>query len=172
MEDIRDQLIGIRDQIKQFETVIQDVTPKRGQLKWFGQKRFQVQLQLLFKGSEDVLNHAATLRGYFDGITARGDFQRYVAEHLGSPPYGKMNQLMKYLTTVLKEVDLVLADLCQRTPLVMAAKGPKKPGPKRTLEVCKAHLSSLQNTLCIVVMGLASNQELIQRARFHLIEES
>ena len=168
---MKEQLSHIRDQIQQFEEIIVDLTPQRGQLKWFGSKEYRAQLQLLFKGSEDVLNHAAILRGYFDGVSARGDFQRYAAAHLPAPSYGKLTELMTYLSNVLKEVDLVLEDLCQRPSLSMKANGPKKPGPARTIEVCTAHLNSLKNRLCIVVQGLASSQQLQERASLYLSQD-
>ena len=171
MEDIKEQLSQIRLQIQHFDEIIVNLTPRKGELKWFGPKEHKVQLQLLFKGSEDVLNHAATLRGYFDGVSARGDFQRYAAAHLPAPHYGKLIELMTYLSKVLSAVDAVLEDLCQRQPLTMKANGPKKPGPARTLEVCTAHLKSLQMRLCIVIRGLVSNQQLQERASGYLDQD-
>ena len=171
MEDIKEQLGQIRTQIHHFQETIEQLTPRRGQLKWLGPKAHRSQLQLLFKGSEDVLNHAATLRGYFDGVSARGDFQRYAAAHLPAPHYGKLTELMTYLSNVLNAVDAVFEDLCQREPLTMKANGPKKPGPARTLEVCAAHLKNLQMRVCLVIQGLASSQELQERASAYLDQD-
>ena len=171
MEDVRNQLIGIRQQLQHLEKIVVHLTPKRGQLKWFGQGRYGAQLQLLFKGSEDVLNHAATLLGYFDGFTARGDFQRHVAEHFPAPKHGKLIDLLQYMQRVVRAFDAVLQDLCQRQPLMMASSGPKKPGPSRTIIVCTTHLHSLQNKLCAVVLGLASSQQLKDQALHYLNEE-
>ena len=171
MEDIKEHLGQIRNQIHHFQEVIEQLTPRKGQLKWFGPKAHKGQLQLLFKGSEDVLNHAATLRGYFDGVSARGEFQRYAAAHLPAPHYGNLTELMAYLSDVLNAVDVVFEDLCQREPLTLKADGPKKPGPARTLEVCTAHLKNLQMRMCLVVQGLASSQELQERARAYLHQD-
>ena len=171
MEEVQHQLISIRQQLHHLESVIINLTPKRGQLKWFGQGRYGAQIQLLFKGSEDVLNHAATLLGYFDGYTARGDFQRHVAEQLTAPKHGKLIDLLQYMRRVIDAFDTVLHDLCQRQPLVMASSGPKKPGPARTMRVCTSHLHSLQSKLCAVVMGLASSQQLKDQALRYLDEE-
>ena len=162
---IRPLLIAAREQVQHFQSTLNALEPKRGELRWLGVRRYRPALRLIFRDAQDVLNHAAALIGYFDGYDARGAFQQEMAQELSAPDSDQLAVLLPYLRDVLVTLERVLVGLLAREPLVLAPGGPRKPGPERTLEVCTLHLDHIEKKVCAMVLNLASSKALKQRAQ-------
>ena len=167
MEDFIKRIEELHSQIQGFQTIILNINPHKKQLRWFGAGRYKTQIPIVYKGTQDALNHAATLIGYFDGYSARGDFQRKVEAEFQPTIDKEVINLFAYIHRVLEELQMVLRNLLSRESLTMATNGPKKPGPLRTTQVCKEHLQSLERKVCALVIGLSKQGELQSKAQNH-----
>ena len=168
MEHVRQTMTAVQAQVHRLQSTLVNLEPQRGQLRWFAKGRHRLALRLVFQEIQAILNHAAALTGYFDGYEARGSFQQRTAQELPIPNSGRLPVLFQHLRQVLEELDQVLETLLQRETLALAAAGPRKPGPERTLEVCALHLEHLEQTVCALVLNLASSKALLQRTQQHL----
>ena len=81
--------------------------------------------------------------GYFDGFTARGNFQERVSVVYAIPDNKDILSFPSYIDGVLVESQQILTGFLQRDALTLSSKGPTKPGPQRTMHVCAQHLQSL-----------------------------
>ena len=168
MENLRQALITARAQVRRLQSTLIELEPTRGQLRWLGGRRHRPVLRFIFRDAQDVLNHAATLTGYFDGYAARGAYQQHVARALAAPDSDRLSVLFPYLREVLAALEQVLSELIEREPLALAPAGPRKPGPGRTLELCSMHLAHIEQKVCAMVLNLTSSKALQQRAQQHL----
>lgn len=168
MDNLRQTLTTILIQVQHFQATVIALTPERGQLRWLGGRRQRPALRLVFRDARDVLNHAATLIGYFDGYDARGAYQEGIALALPVPDSDQLTALLVYLHAVLVALERVLIDLIARESLALAASGPRKPGPKRTLQMCAMHLAHIEEKICTMVLNLASSKALQRRAQSRL----
>ena len=155
MNDFATALSTLLLRLHLLQKAVLDVQPEKRQLKWFGKGRHTPQLHQLYTSSTDVLTHAATLIGYFNGYEARGRFQERIAHHY-TPDHLDVFVLLDHLTTVLDELESILEELLAREELTLAAGGPRKPGPVRTAQLCTLHLTGLQKNLCSLLLHLVS----------------
>ena len=163
MELIKEELATIEAQISRMNDNIEFIRPPRPRFRLFPSLRLKAARQLTQKSASDALNHAAAFIGYFDGITARGSFQRRTSE--GSPRKASrtLHDVLDYVQWVLSEILAVVTDYLTREPLNLSPGGPTKPGPRRTAQVCVEHLARLDRMVGALVYQAASSDE--QRTR-------
>ncbi|MEC7983659.1 MAG: hypothetical protein VX278_00765 [Myxococcota bacterium] len=141
---LRLQLTEVIAQVALCREKLYDLKPKNSDLKWFGKGRYQAQASVLYKSTQDVLNHASTMIGYFDGFEKRGAFQELVAKKYPIPDVKSALELHSFMDSVLAEAQSVFVSLLARDSLQLSPAGPSKPGPRRTMQVCSLHLESLE----------------------------
>ena len=168
MTDFSTALSTLLQRLHQLQSAVLDVQPKKRHLKWFGKGRYTPQIRQLYTSSTDVLTHAATLIGYFDGYDVRGQFQERMSHHC-TPDSIDIFVLFDHINVVLDELEAILADLLGRADLSLIAGGPKKPGPVRTARLCTLHLSGLQKNLCSLLLHLVADQSLRIQINHHLV---
>lgn len=170
MDGLKSELDSIEMQVSALCITLEDIRPKRRELGWFAERRVQPSRARVHKGAEDALNHAAAMIGYFDGYEARGAFQQRTGALSASMSVHSLGGLLDYMLWVMSELLDVIRSLQAREPLEMCGVGPKKPGPMRTAAVCQAHLTSLEQLTCAVVLRVAKDDDL--RARLTRIPKS
>ena len=168
MEEIKTELAVIESQLMRLCSVVEDIRPQNRQLKWFAERRSSTYRTLTQMGATDALNHAASLIGYYDGYDARGAFQTRTKAASVERNVRNLQQLLDYIQWVMSEVLAVVRDLLAREPLALCKGGPTKPGPQRTIQVCKEHLESLEQTICSVILNAAKDQDLQTKITRHL----
>ena len=166
--EIKEKLATIEQQVVQMCLTVEDIRPQRGEIGWFAERQSTHHRSLTRKGVQDALNHASALIGYYDGIEARGAFQRRTADMSDSWRVRTVKELLDFVHWVLSEILTVIRDLSERAPLQMCKNGPKKPGPHRTTDVCIQHLASLHRTILILVLNAAKSEDLRNRIKGHL----
>ena len=169
MTEFSDALSILLQHLHQLQSAVLDVEPEKRHLKWFGKGRYTPQLHQLYTSSTDVLTHAATLIGYFDGYDVRGQFQERISHHY-TPDRLDVFILFNHLKEVLDELEAILKDLLSRERLTLATIGPKKPGPVRTSELCALHLIGLQKNLCSLLLHLVTDQALRIQINHHFVQ--
>ena len=163
MEDFKADLTKIDTMIEYLNKLSHDLRPKKRQLRWFADRRSRLEKGRIRKSTQDALNHAAALIGYFDGVEARGRFQLRTKSHSSTMPVTSLSGLLDYLEWVLSEVQSVIHSLLARDPLQMCEKGPKKPGPHRTAQVCLNHFASLYRVYCLLFLNLSVSDDLKEK---------
>ena len=111
----------------------------------------------------DALNHAAAFIGYFEGIAARGAFQQHVREAQPRRAARTVDDVLTYVQWVVSELLSVLNRLLDHASLRLHPDGQKKPGPARTVDVCRTHLSNLDRMIGALVYKAAPNDETRRR---------
>ena len=91
-----------------------------------------------------VLNHAATLVGYFDGFNARGVFQKRTAQAVHEFKVCSDESLLGFAIWALDELLTVIERIRARDSLSYCTNGPRKPGLEATVRHCVAHLDALR----------------------------
>ena len=170
LDDVRAELQAIEAQVVAMGATLDDVRPQKRELRWFANRHSYVWRARVHQGAKDALNHAAAMRGYFDGYAARGAFQERTAARSEATEVRTLEALLDYVAWVLSEILAVVRELLARTTLELCAVGPKKPGPMRTAAVCQEHLSSLEHKACLMVMDVARSPALRARVARHLPE--
>ena len=160
MEDFKVNLGKIDLKLDRLDTLSDDLRPKKGQLRWFAERKSKLARGRVQQSTQDALNHAAALIGYFDGYEARGKFQLRTKATSDEMSVTNLLELLGYLNWVVSEIRVVVRDLLEREPLQMCSVGPKKPGPSRTAQVCLGHLSSLERVFCMLFQNVSASEEM------------
>ena len=168
MEAFKLELSKIDSMLEHLNFLAKDLRPRKRELRWFADRRSRLAKGRVRKSTQDALNHAAALIGYFDGVEARGSFQLRTGSHSSTRPATSLFQLLDYLEWVIAEVQGVIRSLLARNPLQMCEKGPKKPGPSRTAQVCLSHLASLYRVYCLLFLDLSASDQLKEKIERHL----
>ncbi|HCH61472.1 MAG: hypothetical protein CL927_17560 [Deltaproteobacteria bacterium] len=163
MDELRSALEAIEARTSSLCVTLEDIRPKKRELRWFAERRALAARSRVHKGATDALNHAATMIGYFDGYDARGAFQARTGALSVSMSVHNLSGLLDYMLWVMSELLDVVRALQARKTLEICPGGPTKPGPLRTAAVCQAHLHSLEQRACAVVLSVATDEDL--RAR-------
>ena len=121
-------------------------------------KKIQPHLTLLIVGAQDALRHPVALVGYLDGFEARSLFDEYLRGQLFDCPEGvlQIEPVKAFLLQVFEILAKEFNALASRDDLSLHPRGPKNPGPARTIEVARAHLEAL----ALKAEVLCSTQEL------------
>ena len=62
-EELHLSIESVVEQVTVFQRRLNDWSPRKSNLRWFGLGRYQAQISLVFKSTEDVSNHAAAMVG-------------------------------------------------------------------------------------------------------------
>ena len=169
MDDFKAELVKIDSLLDQLDGLTDDLRPKKGQLRWFAERKSKLARGRVQKSTQDALNHAAALIGYFEGYEARGKFQVRTETISDDMSVTNLLELLDYLNWVISEIRVVIRDLIQREPLQMCEVGPKKPGPERTAQVCLGHLNSLQRVFCLLFQNVSACDDMKQTIQRYLV---
>ena len=157
MTDYQHSLTSVEQLIEMFGLFILDIKPQKRDLKWFSNSQTSIHQHRIQKSTEDLLNHASALIGYFEGYDERGRFQSDASEVIQNNQPTGLLELYDYISIIQTEVHKSIQELL-RKPLMLSPNGPKKPGPERTMIICKRHFLSLAEQICFLTL-LISNSE-------------
>ena len=163
MELVKGELAKIEFQIRRMNENIEFIRPPKPRFRIFSGRQLRAERHLTQKNASDALNHAAAFIGYFDGIPARGAFQKRTSQRSPRKASRTLHDVLDYVQWVLSEILRVVTDYTQREPLMLYPGGPTKPGPMRTAQVCVEHLARLDRMVGAMIYQAASSDE--ERAR-------
>ncbi len=168
-EEWRAQILHLEQQLESLIAACRELEPVKKDLRWFGQGRWAAQWKLLCAGGKDAQNHAAALIGYFEGYAARGQFQEESTDHI----FETAIESVALLLQLAKRIHDVVSGYRKTTP-VMCEDGPKKPGPKRTLDAAIHHIHGLEYKLCALILRVSKNKKKLKIAvlRMERLEKS
>ena len=159
MDAIQVEFKAITEELRQMHANIDAIRPPRPRFRLRSSRALQTERYMTYRHAADVLNHAAAFIGYFEGIAARGAFQKRVSEAQPKRAARTVDDVLTYVQWVVSELLSVLNHLLDRDSLTLHPDGQKKPGPARTVEVCRTHLSNLDRMVGALVYKAAPNDE-------------
>ncbi|MBV72478.1 MAG: hypothetical protein CMH52_14230 [Myxococcales bacterium] len=159
MDAIKRQLDLIAGQIIEMNENIEAIRPLKPRFRIVSSSRLKAERTLTEKNATDALNHAAAFIGYFEGIPARGAFQKRTKAIQHRNTSRTVFDVLEYVRWVLSQILAVVCTYRDRTPLVLFPGGQKKPGPMRTAQLCRGHLSRLDTMVGALAYRSAPNDE-------------
>ena len=162
----RKQLHNVLEELHTLTQTYTRFEPAKKDLRWFGKGRYEAQLSMLCKGTFDAYNHAAALIGYFEGYESRGEFQLSIPECV---LHRDIHATIAQIKEMKERVEPIFLRFSVGN-LTLHPRGPKKPGPHRTLEAATVHIRSLSMKLSVIVMGLIRNKQTQDALRRHIAE--
>ena len=163
MDAIQVEFKAITTQLSQMHANIDAIRPPRPRVRLPRGQPLHNERYTTYRHAADALNHAAAFIGYFEGIAARGAFQQHVREAQPRRAARTVDDVLTYVQWVVSELLSVLNRLLDHASLSLHPDGQKKPGPARTVEVCRTHLSNLDRMVGALVYKAAPNDETRRR---------
>ena len=160
MDAIQLELNAIGQQLRKMHANIDAIRPPLPRFRIQIRPQLSTERHVTYRHAADALNHAAAFIGYFEGIAARGAFQKRIRETQPQKAARTVDDVLNYVQWVVSEVLGVLSRLLDQTSLTMHPNGQKKPGPARTAQICRAHLSNLDRMVGALVYKAATNEEM------------
>ncbi len=168
MNAFQQQMVPIDRIIIDFHHVIGIIRPTKKDLRWFAHSQTTIHQHRIKKGTEDLLNHAASLIGYFEGYESRGQFQIESAKIVEEHQPTILLELFDFILKILDIVQQSIQSLISKDTLTLAPNGPRKPGPERTLLVCKSHILSLEEQICLLTILVTKDPVHKQKVQHHV----
>ena len=165
MESIKEELGAIAQQLTHMQDSIEMIRPPKPRFRLPFFRHYQSEKRLTHKNASDALNHAAAFIGYFDGIAARAAFQKRVRESQPRRGSRTVDDVLTYVHWVLSELQSVIYAYLERESLELYPGGQTKPGPIRTAQVCRSHLSKLDRMVGALVYKAAPNDDIRSRVK-------
>ena len=162
-EEWKSLFIQLEQKLESLMMACRELEPKKRELRWFGQGRWAAQWKLLCTGAKDAQNHAAALIGYFEGYTARGQFQEECIDDV----FETAIESVVLLSQITKRICDVVSRYRQTAP-PMCEGGPKKPGPTRTLHAAIHHIHGLEYKLCALILKASKDKRRLQSANLRI----
>ena len=163
MDAIQVEFKAITQQLSQMHANIDAIRPPRPRFRLPLGRPLHNERYMTYRHAADALNHAAAFIGYFEGIAARGAFQHHVREAQPRRAARTVDDVLTYVQWVVSELLSVLNRLLDHASLSLHPDGQKKPGPARTVDVCRTHLSNLDRMIGALVYKAAPNDETRRR---------